>query len=89
MQKYEWRKIVDQLLSLRKKCLYSELFWSAFFSHFPAFGMNTERYDISLRIQFKCGKIRTRITLNTDTFCAVSKLDFKVKKHADRPKLSP
>ena len=26
---------------------------------------------ISLRIQFKCGKIRTRITPNTDTFYAV------------------
>ena len=28
--------------SLRKKCPYSELFWSAFFPHFPAFGLNTE-----------------------------------------------
>ena len=24
--------------SLRKKCSYSELFWSAFFQHFPAVG---------------------------------------------------
>ena len=29
---------------LRKKCTYSELFWSAFFTHFPAFELNTERY---------------------------------------------
>ena len=35
---------------------------------FSAFGLNTERYF--LRIQSKCGKMRTRITLNTDTFHA-------------------
>ena len=28
--------------------------------HFPAFGLNTERYEVSLRIQSECGKIRTR-----------------------------
>ena len=42
--------------TLRKKCPYSELFWSKFFPHFPAFGLNTERYGVSLRIQSKCGK---------------------------------
>ena len=31
---------------MRKKSPYSELFWSAFFPHFPAFGPNAE----------KCGK---------------------------------
>ena len=30
------------LLSLCKKCPYLELFWSAFFLHFPTFGLNTE-----------------------------------------------
>ena len=39
--------------------------------HFPAYGLNTERYGISLRIQSKCGKIRTRITLNTDISHAI------------------
>ena len=39
--------------------------------YFPAFGLNTERYSISLRIQSECGKMRTRITPNTDTFYAV------------------
>ena len=34
--------------------------------HFPAFGLNTERYGVSLRIQSELGKIRTRITPNTD-----------------------
>ena len=33
-------------LKLHKKCPDSELFWSAFFSHFPAFGLNTERYGV-------------------------------------------
>ena len=28
--------------------------------YFPAFGLNTERYKVSLCIQSKCGKIRTR-----------------------------
>ena len=36
------------MISLDKKCLYSELFWSAFFPHFPAFGLNTDAG--------KCGK---------------------------------
>ena len=41
--------------------------------YFPAFGLNTERYGVSLRIQSECGKIRTRKTPNTDTFHAVTK----------------
>ena len=30
--------------------------------YFPAFGLNMERYSVSLRIQSACGKIRTRKT---------------------------
>ena len=45
--------------SLRKKCQYSELFWSAF-SH----------------IRTECGKLRTRITPNTDTFYVGTLLEF-------------
>ena len=41
---------------------------SYFVPHFPAFGLNTKRYSVSLRIQSECGKMRTRITPNTDTF---------------------
>ena len=55
---------VYKQVALRKKCPYSELFWSVF----PGFGLNTERYEVFLRIQSECGKIRTRITPNTDTF---------------------
>ena len=43
-------------ITLRKKFPYSELFWSAFFPHFPAFGLNAKRYSVSLRIQSKCEK---------------------------------
>ena len=28
--------------------------------YFPAFGLNMNRYEVSLRIQYECGKIRTR-----------------------------
>ena len=47
-------------LSLRKKCSYSELFWSTFFLHFSAFGLNTERYSVSLRIQSDWGEMREK-----------------------------
>ena len=39
--------------------------------YFPTFGINAERYRISLRIYSECGKMQTRITPNTDTFHAV------------------
>ena len=50
-----------QQKSLRKKSPYSELSGS----YFLAFGLNTEKYSS------ECGKIRTRITPNTETFYAV------------------
>ena len=46
--------------------------WSYSGTHFPAFGLDTERYSVSLRIQSECGKMWTRINPNTDTFHAVS-----------------
>ena len=52
---------------LPEKCPYSELFWSTF----SVFGLNTERYGVSLHIQSKCRKMRTWITPNTDTFYLV------------------
>ena len=36
--------------------------------YFPAFGLNTERYFVSLFNESEYGKIRTRITPNMDTF---------------------
>ena len=48
--------------------------------YFPAFGLNTERYEVTLRIQSECGKIRTR---NNSVFghfsCSVSDKKFIVK----------
>ena len=43
--------------------------------YFPAFGLNTGRYGVSLRIQSECGKIRTRKTPSTNTFYAVGVMD--------------
>ena len=40
--------------------------------YFHTFGLNTERYSVSLRIQCECRRLRTRITPNTDNFYAVS-----------------
>ena len=50
-------KYIFLSLTLPKKCPYSELFWSV--------------YSASLPIKSKCGKIRTKITLNTNTFHVV------------------
>ena len=36
--------------------------------YFPAFGLNTVVYGVSLRIQSECGKKRTRTTPNAETF---------------------
>ena len=41
--------------------------WGYSDPYFPAFGLNTQRYGVSLRIQSECGKIRTIIIPNTDT----------------------
>ena len=52
-------------------CLKSVRIRSYSGTHFPAFGLNSERYSVSLHIQSECGKIWTRITPNTNTFYAV------------------
>ena len=46
--------------TLCKKCRYLELFWSTFFPHFPAFGLNTARNSVSLRVQSECGKMQEK-----------------------------
>ena len=58
--------------SLREKCLYSEFSGP----YFPTFGMNTESYSVSFRIQSECGKMRTGKYPKTDTFHAVGSLWF-------------
>ena len=49
---------------------------------FPAFGLNTERWGMFLGVQSECGKMRTRITPNTNTFHAVREsLESKFLEH--------
>ena len=45
--------------------------WSYSGPHYPTFRRNTKRYGISLLIQSECGKMRTKITSNTNNFHAV------------------
>ena len=52
-------------------CVNSNRIWSYSGPHFPAFGLNTDRDGVSLLIQSECGKMRTRITSNTDTLHAL------------------
>ena len=60
--------IRNHVLEIVTYCVKSVRIRSYSGPHFPAFGLNSERYGVCLRIQFKCGKIRTRKTPNTDTF---------------------
>ena len=52
-------------------CVKSVRIWIYSGPHFPEFGVNTEKYSVSFRIQLECRKIWTRITPNMDTFYAV------------------
>ena len=54
IKKYSWKKVVS--CTLHKKCPYSELFWSAFFPHFSAFGPNTPYLSVFSPNARKCGK---------------------------------
>ena len=63
-----WEGSYDKQFTLCEKCPYSQ--YSG--PYLPAFGLNTERYSVSLRIQSECGKMWTRITRNTDTLYALS-----------------
>ena len=53
-------------------CVKTIRVWSFSGPHFPIFGLNTERYPVSLGIQSECGKMQTRKTSNTDTLHAVN-----------------
>ena len=58
-------------LTLRKKRPYSKLFWSGFFPHFSVFGLNRGISPYSVQMRKIAGKMRTRITPNTERFDAV------------------
>ena len=53
---------------MKEHCVKSVRIWSLSGPYFPAFGLNTERYEVSLSIQSECEKMRTRKTPNTDRF---------------------
>ena len=50
---YHWRFEIPIGWKVSKYGVFSGLY-------FPAFGLNTERYGVSLRIHSECGKIQTR-----------------------------
>ena len=53
---------------------------SYFGPNFRAFELNTNKYEVSLRIQSECRKMQTRITPNTDTLHAVTSV---IKEYED------
>ena len=56
---WRWKQQQAEAQLLRKKCPYSELFWSVFFPHFPSFGLNMERnlyFSVFSPNVGKCGK---------------------------------
>ena len=67
-------------LALRKMCSYLELFWYAF----PAFGLNVQRYGVSLRIQSDYRKIRN--SENGHFSCSASPflLNVTIKHHLEK-----
>ena len=62
---------IDNLISINH-CLKNVRIRSFSGPYFPAFGLNMERFSVSLRIQSECWNIQARKTPNTDTFHAVS-----------------
>ena len=71
---YIWEKrIREQVIGKfeLKQHVKSAFIWNCSGPHFPTFGLDLERYGVSLRIQSECGKMQTRITPNTDTFHTV------------------
>ena len=53
--------------------------------YFPAFGLNTERYSINLRIQPECRKIRPR---KNSVFGHFSRSDISIRKYSAYSKLA-
>ena len=61
-----------QMLSLQLHCVKSVSTRSFSAPYFPAFGLNADRYSVSLGIESEWGKMWTRKTPNTNTFHAVN-----------------
>ena len=54
-------------------CVKNVRIWSYSSPYFHVFGLNSEICEVSLRIQTKCVKIRSRITPTTDTLAQCKK----------------
>ena len=79
-----WRlRLIVWVFPRDKHCVKGVRIWSYSGPHFSAFGVNTERYSVSLLIQSKCGKMRIRITPNMDTFYAVESQNLQVKSYQE------
>ena len=65
-------KIVELLRLQYNQCVKSVRIRGYSGPHFPAFGLNTEKYGVSLRIQSECGKMWSRITTHMETFQALN-----------------
>ena len=67
---FDFREHSSGALAGNDHCVTSVRIRSFYGPYFPGFWLNTEirRHTKSLRIQSKCGKIRTRKTCKTDTF---------------------
>ena len=65
------RYVIPTSTQCHLHCLKSVRIRSYSGPYFPTFGLNTQRYSESLRTQSECGKMRTRITPNKNTFHAV------------------
>ena len=61
-------------------CKKSLRIWSYSGPYSPAFWLTTERYSVSLCIQSECGKIRTTITPNTETFHELTRIPERGQK---------
>ena len=82
--RYWWRvRLIVWVFPRDKHCVKGVRIWSYSGPHFSAFGVNTERYSVSLLIQSKCGKMRIRITPNMDTFYAVESQNLQVKSYQE------
>ena len=81
--KFSGKDSFNNCQQINNHCINIFRTWSFSGEHFPAFGLNTERYSVSFhsqseweRIQSECAIIRTRKTPNPDTFQAVNILRF-------------
>ena len=74
LSEFDWTESILMAIILfffQNHCMKSVRIQSFSDPYFPAFGLNTEKYGVSLRIQSECEKIQTRKTPNADTFQTV------------------